>query len=460
MSGVNPRRGALVFWLAQVGRYAEAAAMGTSHLVEVEAVAQPDESVLSAAGDVQTTLGLVAAVLGRPEAAREAFARARLAHRAIDHHWNLAGDAGFELTTVNIPYRTNRLAERRQLWSEVEAALTRVAGVAPNGEAIHPLQMSHFLPVMLVDGVWPEVQALVDAVRAYASGWMEQFSVGVLGWLALHQGLPALARDLVREELPDGPATEPGGSLYLPTVTLIRVAAELALDNDDLPTARAWMVAHDRWLVWSGAVVGQAEGHLLWARCHQVGGEIAQARHRAELALQRATEPRQPLALLQAHRRLGEIDTAAGRIAEAESHLDEALALADACAAPYERALTLLARAEFRTTMDRTAEARAALEEARAICVPVNAALTLARVDALVSRLTAATPAGGRPAGLSVRELEVLRLVADGLTDAEVGARLSISPRTVGQHLRSVYTKLGVPSRGAATRFAVENGLV
>jgi DNA-binding CsgD family transcriptional regulator len=61
---------------------------------------------------------------------------------------------------------------------------------------------------------------------------------------------------------------------------------------------------------------------------------------------------------------------------------------------------------------------------------------------------------------LSARQVEVLRLVADGLTDAEVAARLSISPRTVGQHLRSVYNKLGVPSRAAATRFAVEHKLV
>ena len=53
----------------------------------------------------------------------------------------------------------------------------------------------------------------------------------------------------------------------------------------------------------------------------------------------------------------------------------------------------------------------------------------------------------------------MLRLVAQGLTDAEVGARLSISPRTVGQHLRSVYNKLGVSSRAAATRLAVEHGL-
>jgi DNA-binding CsgD family transcriptional regulator len=457
---LNLRRGALVFWLAQVGRYDEAAAMGTSHLVKVEAVARPDEAVLSAAGDVQTALGLVAAVLGRPDAARGAFAQARLAHRAIDHHWNLAGDAGFELTTVNLSYRTTRLAERRKLWSEVEAALARMGGEVTTGEALHPLRMSYFLPVVLIDGVWPEVRALVEVVRAYAAGWKEQFVVGDLGWLARRLGLPVLAWDLVREALPDGAGTEPGGSLYLPSVALIRVAAELALDVDDLPAARAWLSAHDRWLAWSGALVGQADGHLLWARYYQNGGETALARQRAERALQRATEPRQPLALLHAHRRLGEIETASGRTAEAAAHLDRALVLADACAAPFERAQTLLALADLHATTGRTDGARAILDEIRSICIPLNAALTLARTDALAERLTSATSAGDRPAGLSVRELEVLRLVAEGLTDAEVADKLSISPRTVGQHLRSVYNKLDVPSRASATRFAVEHGLV
>ena len=51
--GVNLRRGALVFWLAQVGRHGEAAAMGTSHLVEVEAVARPFDVELRTIGTVQ-----------------------------------------------------------------------------------------------------------------------------------------------------------------------------------------------------------------------------------------------------------------------------------------------------------------------------------------------------------------------------------------------------------------------
>jgi predicted ATPase/DNA-binding CsgD family transcriptional regulator/predicted negative regulator of RcsB-dependent stress response len=64
------------------------------------------------------------------------------------------------------------------------------------------------------------------------------------------------------------------------------------------------------------------------------------------------------------------------------------------------------------------------------------------------------------PAGLTAREVEVLRLVAAGLTDVQVAERLVVSPRTVQTHLSSIYSKLQVNSRSAATRFAVENGLV
>jgi DNA-binding NarL/FixJ family response regulator len=54
----------------------------------------------------------------------------------------------------------------------------------------------------------------------------------------------------------------------------------------------------------------------------------------------------------------------------------------------------------------------------------------------------------------------VLRLVASGLSDAEVAERLFLSVRTVNAHLRSIYRKAGVRSRAAAGRFAEENGLV
>jgi predicted ATPase/DNA-binding CsgD family transcriptional regulator/DNA-binding XRE family transcriptional regulator len=63
------------------------------------------------------------------------------------------------------------------------------------------------------------------------------------------------------------------------------------------------------------------------------------------------------------------------------------------------------------------------------------------------------------PAGLTAREVEVLRLISTGLSNAEVAEALFLSPRTVGVHLRRIYDKLGVSSRAAATRFAFESGL-
>jgi non-specific serine/threonine protein kinase len=64
------------------------------------------------------------------------------------------------------------------------------------------------------------------------------------------------------------------------------------------------------------------------------------------------------------------------------------------------------------------------------------------------------------PVELTKRELEVLRLIAAGLTDAQLAEQLTLSTRTVHAHVRSIYSKLGVNNRSAATRYAIEHGLV
>jgi DNA-binding CsgD family transcriptional regulator len=63
------------------------------------------------------------------------------------------------------------------------------------------------------------------------------------------------------------------------------------------------------------------------------------------------------------------------------------------------------------------------------------------------------------PAGLTAREVEVLRLLAGGLTDLQIADKLVLSPRTVHAHISSIYNKLGVTSRSAATRYAIEHHL-
>jgi predicted ATPase/DNA-binding CsgD family transcriptional regulator len=69
-------------------------------------------------------------------------------------------------------------------------------------------------------------------------------------------------------------------------------------------------------------------------------------------------------------------------------------------------------------------------------------------------------PRDARPGGLSRRELEVLRLVADGRTAGEIATELFISTRTAEHHIGHIYTKVGVSNRAAATRWAIEHRVV
>jgi ATP/maltotriose-dependent transcriptional regulator MalT len=81
-----------------------------------------------------------------------------------------------------------------------------------------------------------------------------------------------------------------------------------------------------------------------------------------------------------------------------------------------------------------------------------------ARLDAQALVDGAPTPA--LPAGLTEREVEVLQLVASGLTNNEIAGELYLSAKTVSRHLSNIFTKIGVTSRAGATAFAFEHGLV
>ena len=85
---------------------------------------------------------------------------------------------------------------------------------------------------------------------------------------------------------------------------------------------------------------------------------------------------------------------------------------------------------------------------------------TFATQRTIPDRFEAASQNAGAATGLSPRQIEVLRLVARGMTDAEIADALFISTRTVSGHLQSIYNKLGISSRSAATAFAYEQGLV
>ena len=68
-------------------------------------------------------------------------------------------------------------------------------------------------------------------------------------------------------------------------------------------------------------------------------------------------------------------------------------------------------------------------------------------------------PLAASPGGLTAREVEVLRLVAMGLSKNQIAEQLVLSPNTVNVHIQSIYGKLGINSRSAATRYAMEHHL-
>jgi len=155
---------------------------------------------------------------------------------------------------------------------------------------------------------------------------------------------------------------------------------------------------------------------------------------------------------------LGEVVAAQRQLAWAAQLWGAADALRDALGVPippfeladYERSLSAA-----RVHLGERAFA-AAWAQGRAM-TPEQALAAQGQKPAPTSTTTAAPPT--YPAGLTAREMEVLRLVAGGLTDVQVAEKLILSPRTVHAHISSIYSKLGVTSRSTATRYAIEHHL-
>jgi DNA-binding CsgD family transcriptional regulator len=448
-------RGVVVIWRAFVGRLRAAKELGERLVTEVEA---GDEEALPSLSESLCGLGDAYAMLGMPAEAAAMHARSHDINRA-GLHAPAAHMLMRELELVALPYRAEHDAEVRQLAERAEAEWVRVSGAMPVEGS--PLFMQ--LPLLVLEGRWIEAERLALAGSTEMRGLIYQRATALkhLASLASLRGDSERAWRAIREWLPFGTATEPGTVAFFDCATALqRVAARLALDEYELPTARAWLEQHDRWLAWSEAVFGRSEGQALWATYYRAAGDDERAHACATQALVNASEPRQPLALLTAHRLLGELDTAAERFDAAQAHLDESLTLADACAAPYERALTLLALTELHAATNRRTEAATLLDEARAILIPLDAKPALTRVDTLAARLAMMRPAAPTfPAGLSRREVEVLRLLAAGHTNRQIAEALFLSVRTVHVHVRNIFTKTQSDNRAAATAFAFRHGL-
>ena len=216
-------------------------------------------------------------------------------------------------------------------------------------------------------------------------------------------------------------------------------AAATAHYDAAVPTLRTrrnrWGLAH--------ALLGV--GHLALE-----AGDIASARSHLHEAMQLMTVMDPKRALIFA------VDVARLAVAAAEPEGGARLLGAiEALTGPDLQAIPVV----FRRLHERAlAEARRGLSDAAfESALAKGRSLSLEQTIAEAARLTTA-PCGTER--LTSRELEVLGLVADGLSNAEIATRLFVSDRTVHAHLRTIYRKLGVRSRTAAIRAAADHGLL
>lgn len=447
---VTISRGTLICFLAYAGLFTEVEEQAARYLAEPAASATGPEAIPYAGA--YYGLAIAQAFRGQPDAARHNFEHAQALYGAAGHTHVVGFVTYFMLREVIQPYYTDDAALLESVTNDAVAAWGR-----PGEEAGDFPASTARLPTLALRGRWDEAGELGKRLRFTI---ISPETASPIGQIVYAQGDCAFVATLIEEVLPAGVAT-PVGSVRFPfgMSAIQRLAAELAIGCADFATARSWLEAHDRWLAWSEATLGQAEGQVMWSRYYRACGDARQAYEHAATALAYASEPRQPLALLAAHRALGELATDARRLDAARTHLHAALTLAEVCAAPYERALTLLAFAELAVVCGDKTSALALCEQVRAICLPLKARPTLARTDTLTERLVDTVPSVRYPAGLTWREIEVLRLVAAGRTNRQIAETLFLTEKTVKNHMTHILTKIDASNRAAAVGFALRNGL-
>ncbi len=151
---------------------------------------------------------------------------------------------------------------------------------------------------------------------------------------------------------------------------------------------------------------------------------------------------------------LAAADLASARGEDAVPALEHALALFEQVGMPYESAETRLRLARAFAAENRSV----AIEQARLACTTFERLGARHRADAAAALLRSLGAPGRRPARageLTGREREVLALLGEGLSNAEIARRLVISPKTAGHHVERIFRKLGFHARAEAAAYVV-----
>ncbi len=285
----------------------------------------------------------------------------------------------------------------------------------------------------------------------------------VLLWFAVAEwslGHAARARTLLEESLTNYQAL--GNTLGIAMV--LNLLGQLALQQGELPQAEALLTDSARLASEIGDQLDFAHACLLQAALAALQGEYAVARLRYEQGLATALAIKHTGFIASGLKGLGCVAAAQGLSSWAAMlwGVAEPLRESRSVAPPrdlYERVVALV-----RTQLGEPAFTAAWAQGRSMTPEQALAAQETAEMPLSTPKEPPAPPPAktspAYPAGLTTREVEILRLVVQGLTDAQVAEQLVISPRTVNWHLTSIYSKLGVSSRAAATRYAIEHHVV
>jgi DNA-binding CsgD family transcriptional regulator len=184
-------------------------------------------------------------------------------------------------------------------------------------------------------------------------------------------------------------------------------------------------------------------------------GDIVAARQAAAELREVSAGYDTPMLRAAAGHALGSVALVEGDAREALGALRSAWQVWRQLQVPYEAARTRVLIAQACRALGDEEGATLELDAARRVFSQLGAAPDLARAVALTRATTARASAG-----LSARELQVLRLIATGKTNRAIAADLLLAEKTVDRHVTNIFTKLGVSSRAAATAYAYEHSLV
>lgn len=328
--------------------------------------------------------------------------------------------------------------DRAREWS---AALAAWCNAQPELVEFNGTCRAHRAEILLVQGAWQKAMEEIRCAARRETPPREAASVCYQrGELLRLRGEFEAAEESYREASKHGREPQPG-------LALLRLAQGKA------ETAAAAI----------GHVVGATRDPMVRARYLPAAVEIrlaigdhdgaaAAARELAEIAAGAQSEILDAMA---AHAR-GAVHLAAGAARDALQPLRAAFATWQSVGAPYIAARIRVAIADTLQALGDEEGAELERDAARAVFAELGAGPDLARLEAPPADATASEARFG----LTARELEVLRLIASGRTNAAIARELFLSVKTVDRHVSNIFTKLDVPTRAAATAFAYQHQMI